>query len=80
MPTETKDKIDFFPKRPSQVPPAPDPPDPALDKALKDSFPASDPPATVQPRTDEHVEAAHDAAKSRERQEKMQPAPRDKRS
>jgi hypothetical protein len=69
----TKEKVKFFPERPSQVPPAPDPPDPALDRALKDSFPASDPPSSAQPRSDEEVESTDDAARRREHQEKAQP-------
>lgn len=65
MGQDKKETIQFFPDRPSQVPPPADPADPALDKALKDSFPASDPPSNLQPRNDEEVASAEEAARLR---------------
>jgi hypothetical protein len=61
-----KETIQFFPERPSQVPTPCDPCNPSLDTALQDSFPASDPPSTLQPRSEDEVAAADDAAGRRD--------------
>jgi hypothetical protein len=74
---EQKDKIQFFPDNPAQVPPPHDPPDPLLDQQVAATFPASDPPAIVSPHRDADVQSAAEAAEQRRRQQGDDTLPED---